>query len=92
MAGLWSTRVHNKILEAAFPDLPATLVNALKEGSSDVDSIYNQLSGDPAEHAQRRSGENAAQAQDRYCKFVRENYLLYDKLKNSSNLRVQVLA
>jgi RHS repeat-associated protein len=86
--GLWSPEAHNKIITAAFPNLPANLLNQIKDGSNSVDSIPNQLPGigNAYEHAMTDKGQSAADAKKKMCKFIKQNLDYYNKYKTTRHM------
>jgi RHS repeat-associated protein len=78
--GLWSPEVHNQIILAYFAGkLSPDLIQAIMDGSADVDAIYNQLPmiGNDYEHAMRAPGQSVSDAKAKACQFIKRHLTEY---------------
>jgi hypothetical protein len=77
---LWSPEAHDRLIDAAFPDLDPKLRDAIKEGSRFLD-LSTQL-GDPSLHAMRDAGETPEAARTRACAFIGDRIKKYRGTKD----------
>ena len=82
--GLWSTEVHNHMIDQAFPDLSNALKNAIKQGSASIDNLAGQF-GDSFPHAMRDRGQSIADARAKYCNFIQDNLRDYFANRGSAS-------
>jgi hypothetical protein len=78
--GKWPTKIHNQIIDAAFPNLTQAQRQILKDVSAHQDAFLTGgtiMGGQAAElsfqHAMRASGQSVAEAQEEYQDFVSLN-------------------
>jgi RHS repeat-associated protein len=78
--GSWPTQIHNKIIDAAFPNLTTAQRQILKDVSAHQDAILtdgNIMGGQAGalsfQHAMRDSGQSVAEAESDYNYFVSLN-------------------
>ena len=84
--GLWSTEVHNQIIQEMFGGaLSSQAIALIQQGSASVDSPWNQVFGDDAFHAMRGSRDSIADAKKRACAFIRSNMGDYRNNMNTKN-------
>jgi RHS repeat-associated protein len=74
-SGKWPTEIHNRIIDAAFPNLTAGQRQILKDISAHQDSILagGQSNTRAFEHAMRAPGQTVAAADSKYEAFVSGN-------------------
>ncbi len=69
--GLWTTAIHEWLIDHAFPNLPESERNILKKASSDADSLCpGQLSRNSHWHAMAQPGEGAGNAAVKFSQYV----------------------
>jgi RHS repeat-associated protein len=73
--GKWPTKIHNQIIDAAFPNLTATQRQILRDVSAQQDAILSGGQGNSLafQHAMRGPGQSVEEAQADYNKFVSMN-------------------
>ena len=72
-SGRWSTEIHNRIIDRAFPGLSAAGRDVLKRVSAHQDRLIPGQSNDLSyQHSMRAPGETAAQAQGRLQQFAKD--------------------
>ncbi len=75
--GLWSTSVHHFMIGDYFRGLDPILMRSIKNGSGDVDSVFNQFGDTNFMHSMRRPNESVEDAKRRTCEFIKGRMKLY---------------
>jgi hypothetical protein len=71
--GLWTTDIHNQLIDAAFPNLTPGQRQILKDASAEVDSLIpGQLSKNSHTHAMSQRGESPEQAALKWSKYLQD--------------------
>ncbi len=71
--GLWTTAIHNYLIDHAFPNLTPAQRQILKDVSADVDSLYpGQLQKNDYQHAMSMPGEDPDAAAAKWSKFLQD--------------------
>jgi len=79
--GLWTTDIHNQLIDAAFPNLTPGARQILKDASAEVDSLIpGQLSKNSHTHAMSQRGESAEEAALKWSKYLTDQQ---DKARNA---------
>lgn len=72
--GQWPKKIHERIIDAAFPRLSPAARATLKKQSAAVDSIFpGQLNFNSYQHAMRGPGESEQEAKQKARAFVRQH-------------------
>jgi hypothetical protein len=90
--GLWGTDAHNVIIQTMFQGLNPLLLQAIEQGSASVDDPANQGPANAFEHAMLAPGQSISDAQEKMCKFVKENLAGYLANVGRGNIHDQILA
>ncbi len=89
--GLWSTSIHNQILQTSFNGiLPQSDIDTLKQASKYVDE--DQSLGGSYKHAMRGPGESASFAQRDYQNFVCSNIRTAQRFESRGQHRNAIFA
>ena len=72
--GLWTTEIHNYLIDHAFPNLTPAQRQNLKNVSADVDSVLKggQTQKNAYQHAMSMPGENRDVAAEKWTKFLQD--------------------
>jgi len=71
--GLWTTDIHNYLIDHAFPNLAPEQRKILKDASADVDSLYpGQRTKHSYTHAMSEPGESPDKAAERWSEFLQD--------------------
>ena len=71
--GLWTTAIHNQLIDEAFPNLTPAQRQILKDASAQVDSLYpGQLERNAYQHAMSMPGEDKTAAAEKWTKFLED--------------------
>jgi RHS repeat-associated protein len=88
--GLWSTAVHNQIIQERFGGgFSSGALALIVQGSASVDALQNQLPyfGHDYEHAMRSSGQSVAEAKRLTCEFIKRHMNDYRRNKDTAGWR-----
>lgn len=88
LTGLWSTLIHNQIInEAFFPGLEVTYIADVSAGSAWVDWPWRQTASCAYMHAMTnaKTNQSVEAAQEQMLGFVWENYRLYRQYEELGN-------
>jgi RHS repeat-associated protein len=75
--GLWSPKIHNRIILAAFPNLPSNLRQAIERGSEYADSSRFQSPEYSYMHAMRGKGQSAEDACKKMQDYINAHMEMY---------------
>jgi len=82
-SGLWSERIHNKIIGLSFRNLPYNLRSEIEKGSAYADSSEFQAPTFNHMHAMRQRGESVESAKEKMQDYINDHLKEYYRLLGS---------